>query len=671
MPIREVGFQLRDQSPQLVLEWDVSQSATFLADAVGDLSIGLTGSMFEVQAAAPEFRLSPDINENVVILGDTSGTGVLFVRSAVNNIQFQVGLTTILALEPSKLTAFGTFDLTGSIEVSVGGIQVPDGSEAAPIYSFSSAIDSGLYLEAARVSISEGGARIARFGQDLVQFDLPAEPANGVRFRTEGGPNQPGFFFTVSESMNEVYLNASASTSPTTLLIQTNAAVRLTLNATAAAFTVPITTTGVTSTGAFLAADGIVTAPSFAFSTEIGARTGMYLPATNTIGFTSVNVLRFSISNVAITPTVAIRGIDGSVGSAAYSFTSDTDSGMLLESAGVLAWTVAGSKRLSLDGISALLTVHGHVIPDVHDARDLGQAANRWANLYLTTKLVIEGTVGGEMIKLRDTGGTGIVANPWIGYYDLANSQLGVVGFISGGNQTMYFRSIASTIFIDAQGGEVQFATQGAARVRIDDTRIFPNTNGTYACGISGNVWSSVGSSLFLGGLGSEDVPTYSFLSDPDTGMFRIQTDGIGFSTGGVERLRINNSETISFQQFRPSPDSTYDLGTSSSRWRTLYVDNIIGPASWLGILAGTINHDFGTVAANSFEQVTVTVTGAGLNDIVIVGQAASRSSGIPLVVTATVQATNLVRIMAVNGTNVAASSGGTKTYRLTVFQRT
>ena len=44
---------------------------------------------------------------------------------------------------------------------------------------------------------------------------------------------------------------------------------------------------------------------------------------------------------------------------------------------------------------------------------------------------------------------------------------------------------------------------------------------------------------------GTEGAPTHSFYSDVNTGMFRPSGDHLGFSTGGTERLRIDNGGTV------------------------------------------------------------------------------------------------------------------------------
>jgi hypothetical protein len=56
---------------------------------------------------------------------------------------------------------------------------------------------------------------------------------------------------------------------------------------------------------------------------------------------------------------------------------------------------------------------------------------------------------------------------------------------------------------------------------------------------LSGDVDTS---GVFKGSNGTAAVPTHSFLSDPDNGMFRATTNSIGFSTVGTERMRIDSA---------------------------------------------------------------------------------------------------------------------------------
>jgi len=50
--------------------------------------------------------------------------------------------------------------------------------------------------------------------------------------------------------------------------------------------------------------------------------------------------------------------------------------------------------------------------------------------------------------------------------------------------------------------------------------------------------FSAVPDPLLLGN-GSAGAPTYSYVADPDTGVFRFGTDSLGFAAGGVEGIRV------------------------------------------------------------------------------------------------------------------------------------
>lgn len=96
------------------------------------------------------------------------------------------------------------------------------------------------------------------------------------------------------------------------------------------------------------------------------------------------------------------------------------------------------------------------------------------------------------------------------------------------------------------------------------------------------NTWSDFSfsggafTSPLLGPDGTAALPTYSFSSDPNTGMFRSGADAIGFSTGGTERWVINSSGALN-----PFIDNTYDIGNGSVNPRDINISRklIVGKA--------------------------------------------------------------------------------------------
>lgn len=62
--------------------------------------------------------------------------------------------------------------------------------------------------------------------------------------------------------------------------------------------------------------------------------------------------------------------------------------------------------------------------------------------------------------------------------------------------------------------------------------------------------------------------------SDPNTGIYKPAVDQIGFSTGGNARLIIKNGSTQT-ETLNPEANVSFDLGTSTLGYRTLFVANL------------------------------------------------------------------------------------------------
>lgn len=105
---------------------------------------------------------------------------------------------------------------------------------------------------------------------------------------------------------------------------------------------------------------------------------------------------------------------------------------------------------------------------------------------------------------------------------------------------------------------------------------------GIYRCNGSTFVATGGGvTSPVLAGNGTAAAPTYSFSSDPNTGMFRSAADSIGFSTAGVEKWLINSSGALN-----PLISNTYDIGGST----TIRDIGIGRQAVFSGSTSGTTN---------------------------------------------------------------------------------
>lgn len=80
---------------------------------------------------------------------------------------------------------------------------------------------------------------------------------------------------------------------------------------------------------------------------------------------------------------------------------------------------------------------------------------------------------------------------------------------------------------------------------------------------------------------GSATAPSYSFAEDRDTGMYRINSNILGFASSGTGRWRINNDGT-----FRPeAADNTLDIGSIGQAPRTVRASTSVQGPSGTAIL--------------------------------------------------------------------------------------
>ena len=79
--------------------------------------------------------------------------------------------------------------------------------------------------------------------------------------------------------------------------------------------------------------------------------------------------------------------------------------------------------------------------------------------------------------------------------------------------------------------------------VRAVDNISF-ETGGVEAMNVNGNQDVEISNQL-LAANGSAAAPSYAFINDPDSGMFRISSNVLGWSTNGLEKARIASSNLI------------------------------------------------------------------------------------------------------------------------------
>lgn len=148
---------------------------------------------------------------------------------------------------------------------------------------------------------------------------------------------------------------------------------------------------------------------------------------------------------------------------------------------------------------------------------------------------------------------------------------------------------------------------------------------------------------------GTAAAPSYTFTSDLNTGMYRSAADTIDFATGGVSRMSIGNTTITATNPIAANAGvkigSTGDTMTFFKR-----VD---------------ANLDFPNTPSSTCSNLPVTVTGAQLGDVALLGQDGNICNGF---FTVFVSAADTVTVAFNNPTGVALDPGA-RFFRIVVIR--
>jgi hypothetical protein len=93
----------------------------------------------------------------------------------------------------------------------------------------------------------------------------------------------------------------------------------------------------------------------------------------------------------------------------------------------------------------------------------------------------------------------------------------------------------------------IQTAGTTAITVNASQNVGIGTTSPTEKVTVTGNMSSTANGTFYIDGTNAGTVanPTYSWVVDTDTGMYRIQANTIGFATAATERMRIDSSGNL------------------------------------------------------------------------------------------------------------------------------
>lgn len=255
--------------------------------------------------------------------------------------------------------------------------------------------------------------------------------------------------------------------------------------------------------------DGTALNPAFSWISDTD--TGMWRSASGVMNFSSNGVEVLEVDHTSVDANVLFRSVAGTAGAPAYSFTGDTNTGMFQSTNEAIDFSTAGAVRMQVDGVAIDMYAPVMIQDGSVGAPSLAFRSDPDTGMWLSTTGRINMSAGGAEILEVDATSMDVTG--------VVRSSDGTVGAPAysfyGDTDTGMWSSVPE---------QLDFATNGTNRLEIN-------------AGVAKFLTTAV---EILDGTAA--TPSLSFVNDDNTGLFRIGTDEIGVSTGGTNRLSLNTA---------------------------------------------------------------------------------------------------------------------------------
>lgn len=442
-------------------------------------------------AAAPVYSRDADTN-----------TGVYFPAAD------QLGFSTGGALRVS---------VTNTALVLAAGVALsfPAGTAAAPVLAPSSDPNTGVFFPAEdTIGLAAGGISRVTMSGSAITSTLPLYAPSGTLAAPAlafAGDTDTGIYRPAADQIGLV----------------TGGAARVRISSTLLDVLTP------TSLSA-----GSVAAPSVFFATD--STSGFYRAGVDQIGLSILGERKWSVSNLIMAVDVPLRGIDRTASSPMYSFNSDPNTGMYLNAADVLGFSAGGADKLLLGASDATFTTTALFQAGTVAAPGIAFGLSPDIGFYRPGTGSLAVSIGGvtqfqwtsggnfRMYNADGTFHAGFVANPTANRtYNFPDGNV----TIPSGTLTPDSRTISTGNGLSG-GGNLS-----ANRTLSIDTAVVMDLSSTQTVG---GVKSFTLPIRAADGIAS--TPGYGFASDTNTGMYLAGADTLSFTTGGGPRLTLNNT---------------------------------------------------------------------------------------------------------------------------------
>ncbi len=340
----------------------VTGSASFETINISEYSAGMLALGANNPADIMDLGLNMNYND-----GTSKYTGI--VRDASDSLK---RWTFFKEITTTPTTTISDIDSTKLDSVRMNALYVNDGSELAPSITFHNdvGVDTGLYLIAENnMGVTAGGKKIVDIKytsgtdttfqldsstsfnlkkintiDDAASITLPSVSTGHLYLKSESAADKWMKFYSFTNAGVPSYSGA-VFTSPSVnyFMLNTGTNFEIVRNSTVTSDTsapdyrdgttaqlLVVGASSLESKNKILIPSGSVSAPSMTFSSE--TTTGLFLPASGSIAAAIGGANVLNISSTAITTTQIIRNVNGTIALPAYSFTSNTGTGMLRDS---------------------------------------------------------------------------------------------------------------------------------------------------------------------------------------------------------------------------------------------------------------------------------------------------------------------------------------------------
>src|SRR3990167_6118833 len=357
------------------------------------------------------------------------------------------------------------------------------------------------------------------------------------------------------------------------------------------ASTTQLTVSDIASSTSFVMGLGSAGTPALRFSGN--ENTGIYSSSASQIGFSTAGALKFTMGSNGFrssgfdivsenSRSFTIEGAAGTLSVPTYSFNSDLDTGLWSQYANALNLTVGGTEVFRSDVASTSITVGNFGIGTTSPGTrlSLGNTGTDTINISATATSTFgsglnlrtgcfaiagtcvggggSGTPGGSNGQLqynnsssfggiggtffdntKGTLGIGTSTPQWL--VQLASSTAPQFALSDGSSSSNHwtFRNAGGILYI-ATSSASSFATSTVPAITID-------TNGQVGIRTATPLSSlTIGSGQIFTPNGTAVLPSYSFTSNTNTGMYSPTNSQIAFSVGGVDGFRIRTIDGLS-----------------------------------------------------------------------------------------------------------------------------